>query len=73
MCHDSDLYWPKSRKDIIKWFPFLVIMEHTANIMMTNKELISSLLRVFAMFELCFIGDTVKLDIIAIRCINCKK
>ena len=30
---DSDDYWPTSTKDIIQWFPFLAIMEHTANIM----------------------------------------
>ena len=32
-CHDSDDYWPTPIKDTIQWFPFLTIMEHTANIM----------------------------------------
>ena len=48
-------------------------MEHTANLMKTNKGIISSLLKVFAMFELCLIGDKEHLSVIAIRSINCKK
>ena len=48
-------------------------MEHTANIMKINKGIIPWLLKVFAMFELSLIGAKEKLDIIAIRCINCKK
>ena len=28
---DSDEHWPKSIKMNIHWFPFLSIMEHTAN------------------------------------------
>ena len=42
-CHDIDLYWITSIKDKIQWFPFLTIMEHTANILKTNKGLILSL------------------------------
>ena len=30
--HDIDLYWPIIIKDTIQWFPFLTIIEHTANI-----------------------------------------
>ena len=71
--HDSDLYWPIAIKDTIKWFPFLAIMEHTANLMKTNKGMITSLSKVFSMFEMCLIGDKEKLDVIAIRCINSKK
>ena len=48
-------------------------MEHTANILNPNKGLITSLLRVFAMFELRLIYDRGELEAIAIRCINCKK
>ena len=48
-------------------------MEHTANIMKTNTGLISSLLKVFAMFELCLNFYEEKLDVIYIRCINCKR
>ena len=71
--HYSDEYWPTSKKDTIKWFPFIAIMEQTENIMNINKGIIPSLLKVFAMFELRLIGDKDKLDSIAIRCINCKK
>ena len=48
-------------------------MEHTENIMETNNGLISSLLKLFAMFELRlnYTGD--KLDSISISCINCKR
>ena len=35
-CIDSDDYCPTSLKDKIQWFPFLIIMEHTANI--TEKQ-----------------------------------
>ena len=69
-CHDSDSYWPISIKDTIDWFPFLAIMEYTANLMKTNKGIILSLLKVFAMFELRLIGDRNKVEAIAIRCIN---
>ena len=65
--HDSELYWPTSIKDTADWFPFLAIMEHTTNIMENNNGLISSLLRVFAMFELRLIHDIYKVDSISIR------
>ena len=55
--HYSDLYWPTSINDTIEWFPFLVIMENTENIMKINKGIIPSLLKVFAMFGLRLIGD----------------
>ena len=47
-------------------------MEHTVNIMKTNKGIIPSLLKAFAMFELRLIDDRDKVDVIAIRGINCK-
>ena len=50
--HNSDKYWPTSIKYTIKWFPFIAIMEHTANITKTNNGIISSLLKVFAVSEL---------------------
>ena len=28
---ESDEHWPTSIKEKIQWFPFLTIMEHTAN------------------------------------------
>ena len=48
-------------------------MEHTENIINTNRGLIPSLLRVFGMFGLRLIDDRDKLEAVAIRCINCKK
>ena len=41
--------------------------------MKTKKGIITSLLNPFEIFELSLIGDKEKLDVIAIRCINCKK
>ena len=38
--HDSNLYWPTSIKDTIQWFTFLAIIEHTSNILKSNKGLI---------------------------------
>ena len=72
-CHDSVKYWPTSIKDTINWFNFLLIMEHTANIMKTKSGMITSLLKLFAMFELRLIEDKDKLDAISLRCINLKK
>ena len=72
-CHGSDLYWPTTIKDTIQWFPFLDILEHTANNMKTNKRLISSLFKVFTIFELRLIDDRDKVEDLAIICINCKK
>ena len=48
-------------------------MEHTANIIKKNKSIIPSLLKVIEIFELRLIGDKEHLDVIVIRCINCKK
>ena len=48
-------------------------MEHTANILKPKQGLITSLLKLFAMFDLRLIGDINKVEAIAIRCINCKK
>ena len=48
-------------------------MKHTANILNPNKGLITLLLKVFAMFDLCIIDNRDKLEAIDISCINCKK
>ena len=56
-CHDSKLYWPTSIKDTIHWFPFLTIIDHTENTLKTNKGIITSLLKLFAMFQLRFFYD----------------
>ena len=71
--HDSESYWPTPIKDTIERFNFTTIIEHTANIMNPNKGIITSLLKAFSIFEFRLIGDKEKLDVLAIRCINCKK
>ena len=59
--HDSDSYWTTSIRDTIQWLPFLTIIEHTANILKPNKGIITSLLKVFAMFQLSlFYGKIIK-------------
>ena len=70
---DSDLYCPTTIIYTIHWFPFIAIMEHTANILKPNNGLITSLLNDFAMFELRFIDDIDKVEAIDISCINSKK
>ena len=55
--HDSDLYWPTSIKETIWWFPFLTIIEHTANILNPSKGIIPSLLKLFDEFQLLLFGD----------------
>ena len=47
---DDHKHWPESIKDTIQWFPFLTMIEHTANKMQDDKHLISSLLKMFLMF-----------------------
>ena len=39
-CVDKDRHWPASIENRIQWFPFLTIMEHTANKMQENMGLI---------------------------------
>ena len=48
-------------------------MEHTSNIINPKQGLITSILKLFAMFELRLIDDINKVEAIAIRCIDCKK
>ena len=47
-------------------------MEHTANKMQDDKGLISSLLKMFSMFEIRLVFGDEDLDAFSIRCINCK-
>ena len=72
-CVDSDKFQPTPINETIQWFTFLNIMGYTANITEKNNGLISSLLKVFAMFELRLNYDEKKLDFISIRCIHCKR
>ena len=57
----------------MQWFTFITIMEHTADKMQDYKGLISSLLEGFSMFEirLSFVDED--LEILSIKCINCKE
>ena len=48
-------------------------MEHNTNIMEKNNGLISSLLKVFAMFELRLSCEEGNLDVVSLRCIDCKR
>ena len=72
-CVDSDEHWPTSIKKKIQCFPFLTIMEHTANKMKENNGLISSLLSMFFMFEIRLSYGDKKLDVVSIKCINYKR
>ena len=56
-CHDSDSYWPTSIRETIQLFHFLTIIEHTENILNTEKGLINSLLKVFYTFQLILFYD----------------
>ena len=48
-------------------------MEHTANKMQENKGLISSLLKMFAMFEIRLSHGNKELDVLSIKCTNFKR
>ena len=48
-------------------------MENTANKMQYDKGLISSLLNIFSMLEICFSFVDEDLYALSIRCINCKR
>ena len=67
------MYWPTTINDTIQWFPFITIMEHNANILKPKQGPITSLLNIFAIFELRLIDDGNKMEAIVIRCVNCKK
>ena len=50
--HDSNLYWTTSIKDIIQWIFFSIqYIEHTSNILNSDKGLIPSLFKVFPCFS----------------------
>ena len=69
---DNDEHWPTSIKKKIQRLMFLTIMEHTANNMRGNNGLISSLLKLFSMFDICLSYGDKALDAISIKCIDCK-
>ena len=70
---DDHKHWPASIKSTIQWFPFHTIMEHTGNITQDYKHLISSLLKMFLMFEIGLSYGEKYLDTFSLKCINCKR
>ena len=70
---DNHKHWPAAIKNKIQWFSFPTIMEHTGNKMQEDKGLISSLLKMFAMFEIRLGFGDEDLDALVIKCINCKR
>ena len=48
-------------------------MEYTGNLMQDDTHLTSSLLNMFSMFEICLSCGDNDLDIVSLKCINCKK
>ena len=67
---DSGEHWPTSIKEKIQCFPFLAIMGYNANNMEKNNGLISSLLKVFAMFEISFSYKEEILDVVSLKFIK---
>ena len=72
-CVDSDDHWSKTIKKTIQWFPFLTIMEHTANKIKEMNGLISSLLKMFSMFEISLSYGDKDLYTVSLKCIHCKR
>ena len=72
-CIDDHEHWPASMKSTIQWFPFHTIMEHTGNIMQDDKHLISSLLKMFSMFEILLSYGDKDMDTECLKCINWKR
>ena len=70
---DNHKHWPASIKETIQWLPCLTIMGHTANKMQDDKGLISSLLKMFSMFEIRLSYGDKDLDTVSLKCINCKR
>ena len=71
--HADHDHWPASIKSICQWFTFHAIMEYTGNIMQDDTHLMSSLLKMFLMFEIRLSYGDNDLDTLSLKCINCKK
>ena len=71
--HADHDHWPASIKSTCQWFPFHAIMEYTENIMQDDTHLMSSLLKMFLMFEICLSCGDNYLDVVSLNCIDCKK
>ena len=48
-------------------------MEYTGNIMQDDMHIMSSLLKIFFMFEICLSYGDKDFDTLCVKCINCKK
>ena len=70
---DDFKHWPASIQSTIQWFPIGAVMEYTGNDMQDDTHLTSSLLKMFSMFEIRLSCGNDDLDIVSLRCINCKK
>ena len=66
-------HWLASIKSTIQWFCFHDIMEHIGIIMQDDTHLISSLLKMFSMFEIRLRYGEKDLDTLCLKCINFKK
>ena len=70
---DDFEHWPASIKSTIQWFPLHTIMEYTGNIMQDYTHLTSSLLKMFSMIGILLSCGDNGLDIVSLKCVNCKK
>ena len=66
-------HWPASIKSTLQWFTFHAIMEYTGNLMKDDTHLMSTLLKILSMFEIRLSCGDDDLDIVSLKCINCKK
>ena len=71
--HADHNHCPASIKSICQWFPFHAIMEYNGNIMQDDTHLTSSLLKMFSLFEIRMSCGDNYLDIVSLKCINCKE
>ena len=76
--HDSQSYRPTSIIEEIQWFPFLTIMEHTADNIENYITLLPLLLKLFTIFNMRMWYDNENLeenvlDNISIRCSNSER
>ena len=71
-CQDDHNHWPASIKSTCQWFPFHAIMEYTGSIMQDDTYITSSLLKMFSMLEIRLSCGDDDLDMVSLKCINCK-
>ena len=57
----------------MQWFSFLTIMEYNTNKVQEDTGLISSLLKIFSMFEICLSFGDEDLDALSTKCISYKR